>query len=924
MIEKIKTKVKDFMNKPNRKLILSFTVGLVILLGVFSFISFGNGIKQGTNKPIIALVNEDSATNFNGKTYNFGNDFATQVSHDDKYNWQVVSRSVAERAYADKQVDAVVYIQQSFSHNILTLQDLNPQQSEVDYKIQSSNSLVSQTQLDNKIGNALQGFNTSVVKMYYSSVAGNVADAQNNMNTVVGNQSDLVNGLSNNVRPSFVTANSGYGSVISTSDMLKGQNSEWIQETNSFTKATQDNLNSTSHSLSGTLPGVNGLFNDLTLMGQTNVANGNASMLEQRNNDFTTFQNYLTPLNNGLNGFDEKYANLKNNLDLYNSYIGTTLVGDLTTQRNQLLDPSTGTGAISDLQDLEQQMLEKYGNQNVTSIDETNNGTITYSESDAANAMAHIMYDSLDGHSKTVDQYITQLDNLISQISVDPTQNNALLNAIGPKGSGALTQLRIDEYNKALAIIQAYAGSTNTAAPTLTLGSNQTIKLPEQTINVASGNTYSVDSKNLAVTPTYTLNGGNSSAVTVSGSKLTIDNRPTGSNPNPTVSIKITYTINIDKMNGQTLGGFSDSLGNKFTNDTLVFSTNPQNSTDQALGNTQFQEITDYLGKIDTAINLLNFLYGAPNDSVGSFEKNMDGKTDFAGYNPNSVYNRYDSISPDAIVSHLQAVDSNNDPLFDSSGNPVWKPEVTQFYQTGQEQINKVVDSLNNLYDNQKRLNTDITDLSNSKLPDNFFSGNISDLDNWYATTMAYITDSTNQWNSNKMDVNLTTKEWKDKDGNIHNIYTDQTDGDALYQTISSLMKSTSQSATETANAAKMIKDNSNQFEQMVQTVQTTKADAQKVLDTTDASIKNGQTGLKASQNYNNKFGQTLANTRNPNANQNKLFDFFAQPISIKNIGNLLSAQGFDWRWLLMLGIGIMIGALSVLSSRLVKKGNNK
>lgn len=60
--------------------------------------------KTQTAKPMIALVNEDQSGTFNGTKYNFGQSFVNLVSNDSKYNWQVVSRSVANRAYSDRSV----------------------------------------------------------------------------------------------------------------------------------------------------------------------------------------------------------------------------------------------------------------------------------------------------------------------------------------------------------------------------------------------------------------------------------------------------------------------------------------------------------------------------------------------------------------------------------------------------------------------------------------------------------------------------------------------------------------------------------------------------------------------------------------------------------------------------------------------------
>lgn len=171
--------------------------------------------KVQAKKATIALVNEDKTSSFNKKDYNFGRDFVNLVSGDTKYNWQVVSRPVADRAYSDSSVDAVIYIPQSFSHDILTLQDIDPMQAKVNYKLQENQSTLSQKLLDDKITDSLYDFNQKIVKMYYASVAGNISEAQNNMTDVIRSQENVLTNLSKNIYEPFQTTNQGYSSVIS-------------------------------------------------------------------------------------------------------------------------------------------------------------------------------------------------------------------------------------------------------------------------------------------------------------------------------------------------------------------------------------------------------------------------------------------------------------------------------------------------------------------------------------------------------------------------------------------------------------------------------------------------------------------------------------------------------------------------------------
>ena len=137
---KHKPTLTDKLNNHYRKMMLATGISLfVVLSALVVLLVFLNQKPQNKVKaktPTIALVNEDIASSFNHQDYNFGKSFIDLVSNDNKYNWQVVSRSVADKAYSVGSVDAIIYLPQTISKDLLTLQDIDPNQADVAYKIQ--------------------------------------------------------------------------------------------------------------------------------------------------------------------------------------------------------------------------------------------------------------------------------------------------------------------------------------------------------------------------------------------------------------------------------------------------------------------------------------------------------------------------------------------------------------------------------------------------------------------------------------------------------------------------------------------------------------------------------------------------------------------------------------------------------------------
>ena len=184
-----------------KKVLVSIgTVALAFLLAASTNLFGAATAAVPADRQTIALVNEDEAATFNGTTYLFGKEFVSLVSNAEENNWQVVSRSVAERAFTDKTVSAVVVLPRSFSHDLLTLEDLNPVKATIDYRVVGDDEHARE-RLESRMFTIIRDFNSRIVQMYFASVASNISGAQVNMESVVSSQSALLDSVSNTLRP---------------------------------------------------------------------------------------------------------------------------------------------------------------------------------------------------------------------------------------------------------------------------------------------------------------------------------------------------------------------------------------------------------------------------------------------------------------------------------------------------------------------------------------------------------------------------------------------------------------------------------------------------------------------------------------------------------------------------------------------------
>jgi type VII secretion protein EsaA, N-terminal domain len=909
----------------------------LLLIATVVYLSRSSKTQKVDSKPTIALVNEDSSSIFNKKEYNFGKDFVNLVSDDSKYNWQVVSRAVADRAYADKSVDAVIYIPQSFSHDILTLQDINPIKSQVNYKLQASQSALSQNILNDKITSVLKDFNQNIVKMYYASVAGNISEAQNNMNDVITNQDNVLSTLSHQVYGPFQSTNQNYSSVIASANGLKSENSAWIASQNSFTKSTQTMLDSTSKTFNGQLTGLQKYFETQKQIADVNLKNGNKGITNQSEDDQKVY----------FKQFDDSNTNTLNNLFNFYKKDGSTESGVLTNLQKQVEDYNTViTGVHNDISgqidsltvnrdhliDLENKLYTQFFAQdnpglNNSNFDKTEIASKYQTEENAREALAQKLgssFEQTDSFSST--DYWNKLNQSLSEISWTADDYSDLFTAMQNNGVAPAT---IDQYKNDLALISLYGN----AVPGLQPGQAKFVDAPSQnntdqtfvqqlTIKVPAGKNYQLksttpsdvqvtyDGTSSSVTPTTEeakiVDNGNGNLV-LYNQDHTVDNNgtPTTVDNEKEAIFTICYDITLDQITqpNEPSIQFSWGINGNENNSSGTYTLYPANEISEYLGGSNFGAISDLLNKIEETAHQITWIYGAPNDEVSDLTGKLPNPAhldDFKNWSKESIFYLYGNID----------IDKRKDKLSDK--------DVQKYQKSGIDNINDLIQSI-------RDLNTSIDVLTKNReslaknLPNDVFNQKIKDLEDWYTTTMASVDQQYNSWKKNETQT-LALKSWEQYNADDGALYQDTAASDALYKTISELSTSTAKSADKTSKSAQLIKDNGNEFTQMVTTTQETKTSAEKLLKNTDNLLNTGNMSLKDSKNYNSNFGKVLANTRSQNSNKNQLFDFFAQPLSIKNLTSAITSvkKGMDWRWPLVLIIGVLLGLLGSMFSKLI------
>lgn len=161
------TDIKKIAKTPGALVLI---IGLAILPSFYAWFNLEatwdpysntDGIK-------IAVVNEDKGDTVRNKKINVGNQIEETLRKDDHFNWQMVSREKADRDLKMGEYYAAIYIPEKFTHQITGIVRKDPQQAEVEYKVNQKLNAIAPKMTDagssEIVRNANKKFNETVTK----------------------------------------------------------------------------------------------------------------------------------------------------------------------------------------------------------------------------------------------------------------------------------------------------------------------------------------------------------------------------------------------------------------------------------------------------------------------------------------------------------------------------------------------------------------------------------------------------------------------------------------------------------------------------------------------------------------------------------------------------------------------------------------
>lgn len=232
------------MTKKNK---LPLFIALVLLLAAtISYISFNSATKEKTEKADfkmdVAVVNLDESVNYNGKEYNFGDEFKKSLENNDNHRFHIVDAAEADSGIADKRYNMAITIPNDFTKKALSIDDVSPEPINLFYKLNESDNEITKAQAQKISGDLLNTFNQKVIDVFFASVIGNLQSAQKNLSNIVKKQDQLAANYASNIYEPLYDYSSNLKKVNDSTSYTKDTFSGLNKDLNNFSKDAQSSL----------------------------------------------------------------------------------------------------------------------------------------------------------------------------------------------------------------------------------------------------------------------------------------------------------------------------------------------------------------------------------------------------------------------------------------------------------------------------------------------------------------------------------------------------------------------------------------------------------------------------------------------------------------------------------------------------------
>lgn len=267
---------------------------------------------------------------------------------------------------------------------------------------------------------------------------------------------------------------------------------------------------------------------------------------------------------------------------------------------------------------------------------------------------------------------------------------------------------------------------------------------------------------------------------------------------------------------------------------------------------------------LDTTSQQIITLFGSPNEESNTLT--VDNFHKFIGENGDKKLNDISML--DSVYNLYNNNLNINQLIIDSIS--------TEFMSKGKEIYQSIDDSLIEIIKIKKSQKQTVKNM----LSPEFFIENIEAISNWHQNANLKINETYNSWKES----NQVTPESIITSANPHPEVNDtkmiDSETESLIKSIETLVTTSKEASKLTVESAAKVKDIKPITEEVLTTTKEVQKKADTILVDLNATVTKAQEDIEKNQLYAQGFSKVMANTKNGNSDNTKVYDFLSSPIS--------------------------------------------
>jgi len=294
----------DKMRQKIKKFIAVTLLGLqafVLIVGLLYLALGSDHVRSmtafGSDSVSYVLVNEDLGSVLNGVEYNLGSEFVTLISQDTENRWQTASRTVAEAGFRSGSFDVMIILPQNFSERLLSLQSFTPEQAQIVYEVRMGYNELANMAIREQVSEILDDFNQRIVQMYFSSILGNLFDAQLNVGSMIDDEQSRHALFLDFIQDPFNALPDFFLSVVDDTLFLESETDSWQRQQGEFSESAQQILTNAAEDLTEQLAEFDGYIDVMQLLSEMNRRNAQFAVDSQAEADEAFYRDQFSGFN---------------------------------------------------------------------------------------------------------------------------------------------------------------------------------------------------------------------------------------------------------------------------------------------------------------------------------------------------------------------------------------------------------------------------------------------------------------------------------------------------------------------------------------------------------------------------------------------------------------------------------------------------